>query len=779
MTRADNDPPDGFSPNPGYAEFQLAKALTVVEACADPEARERARGKVAAWGSVLKNILTGSVEYGTRAPLEGVPAWATLRVVTGGFATGELLAAGPLLEHEQQLLQKHVSEFPNAGRSALNAWYLSEEGLADLRERLRSGCYEVEVPEEGALLVVAWLVAQNLPEQARALLEILSPWLSTLRFYPIAVSQPRQFGARVHVKVVADALSDVRRIRPNPLILAQKEAVEVWTPFYDRMIALALETVEGSVPCCHSSDQWRERARSLAKEYQHLRERHHLCKKPEQANGYFAQLRRFLSIHAETPKSLTARQVNQLRRILDQYVQKRGTPDSAQCRDQRLRQLQSTEGPTFHEIAAVVARRMADYSRSEGLDDIAHLTTSISERESAVFRIPAGTPVPSSVRRKVERCLNETIAVLVERGLITSAEALARVLPQMTSGLRASGIVDPALRQLYGAIYRAFRRRRSLLLTNLQKQVQIEELPWVAAIEAFRTKEFSGRDQSKQVLREVVLLTLRSFPYAILPNKLLQELGALAKAAELEIPFVEEVATDIFAGEFSAKFTQAAKVAATLLAGTVYETYYGIDNQRVRLLPDEQGKPKPSTWPMTARRPVSAFAQLCSDRSGVDLRGGTPAANGMLIEQQQILTTQNLATLFAALGLADELGRDLFYMAQECFKWICERFQIKSDNWHTGLITLKNCAYAWRQMIFFLSLLPRAGQTEFLGWAERHLAAQSEAFCSRFGPAFAGLRMAASGHGLDGSVAEQSGARRFLGWSKERHWLLPRESLGR
>lgn len=762
MTRADDDSHDGFTPNPQYAEHQLAKALTAVEASADPEARARAQEKVAAWAQVLQNILAGSVKYGARTPVEGVPAWATLQVATGGFATGELLAGGPLLEHEQQLLREHAAAIQNAGRSALNAWYLSDEGLADLRERLRSGCYDVELPEEGALLVVAWLVEQNHPAQARALLEILSPWLSTLRFYPIAVSRPRQFGTRVHVREASDVLDDVRKIKPNPLILAQKETVEVWTPFYDRMISLALETVEGGIPFRRGSDEWRGRAQSLAAEYERLRKRHRLCKKPEQAKGYFAQLRRFLGIHAEA-RSFTPRQVNQARRILDQYVQKRGTPDSAQCRDRRHRQLQSTAGPTFHEIAAVVARRMADCSRSEGLDDIAPLTADVTEDESAAFRIPAGTPIPPTVKWKVERCLNETIGVLVERGLITSGEMLARVLPQMTSGVRASGIVDPSLRQLYCAIYRAFRRRRSLLLTNLQKQVQMEELPWVAAIETFRNRDLSSRDQSQQALREVVLLTLRSFPYAILPNKLLQELGALAKTAELEIPLVEEVAADIFAGDFSAKFAEAAKVAATLLSGTVYETYYGIDYQRVKLLPDSAG----------------AFARLCSERSGVNLLHGTPASNGMLIEQQQILTTQNLATLFAALELAGELRLDLVDMAQQCFEWICRRMQTHSENWHARLITLKNAAYAWRQMIFFVSLLPKDEREEFFEWMEGHFAAQSEAFRKPFRPAFDGLRMTASGHSLDSSTAQQSGARRFLGWSKERHWMLPHEPLYR
>ena len=65
------------------------------------------------------------------------------------------------------------------------------------------------------------------------------------------------------------------------------------------------------------------------------------------------------------------------------------------------------------------------------------------------------------------------LEVLVERGVVTSGETLARVLPRMTSEVRAAGLADPALRRLFGEVYAAFRRRRSLLLLDLGKQVPV------------------------------------------------------------------------------------------------------------------------------------------------------------------------------------------------------------------------------------------------------------------------------------------------------------------
>ena len=379
--------------------------------------------------------------------------------------------------------------------------------------------------------------------------------------------------------------------------------------------------------------------------------------------------------------------------------------------------------------------------------------------------------------------------VLVERGLITSGETLARVLPQLTAGVRAAGFADPALRRLYAATYAAFRRRRSLLLLNLENQVRLEELPWVAAIEPFRRSDLPARELARQTLQEVALLAIGSFPQAMLPNKLLQELRALARTAELDIPLVDEIAADIFMGEFSEKFLQAAKRAAVVLENTLYETYYGIDYRQVRelkparkswLRPAAQG-PLASFWRLLgaagfrpAARPAvrRPFASLCAARAGVSLGGCDPATNGMIIEQQQILTSQNLAVLFAELDLADALRDRLNDLARHCFEWVCRSQQVKVVHWHARLIQIKNAAYAWRQMIFFLALLPRPAVAEFLRWAEEHLNQNPGMFQTGFRAALTGLVLASKGRSLDSSAAEQAGARRFLGWSKTRHWLL-------
>jgi hypothetical protein len=755
--------------NPGYAAMQLAKALTASEEHDDPETRERAKARITKWEKVLLHVLGGTVAYGSRTPVDGIPAWATLEVVTGGFATGRLLAGGSLQPHELQWLSLLPGVRSGDERRALNAYFLTDEGLAELQQRLRTGCYDIHLPEEGAILVVAWLVEHGFAEEARGLLEKISSHFADLRFYPIPLEQPRRFGSRVHLQEVRQSLADLERIRPNRNVLAQKEAVGVWAPFHDRIVAIFLETVEDDWPCQSYPGGWAERALALEAEYAELRQKHTLCGQPDRAQGHFAQLRKLLSRCARKPESLSGREVGRIRFILKCFLEKRGRPDSPQCIDKRRRQQADVGGPLLCDVARIVLLRLKSHPPNEGLDDTSHLHTPVTADEARVSKAAAGSPIPDSIRRKVDRCLNETVAVLVERRLITSGETLARVLPQMTSELRAAGISDPILRQLYAAIYRAFRRRRSLLLLNLEKQVQIEELPWVAAIDRFRSESLSTRELATQTLEELTILTVTSFPHAILPNKLLQELRTLLKSADLDIPIVDEVAADIFMGQFSGKFVESAKLAADLLDGTLYATYYGIDYQTIRAIPSQ--RQATGNWFRRAT-PHNRFAELCSSRAGVPLGTWDPATNGMIIEQQQVLTTQNLAALFAGLDLSDTIRDQLGEMSMRCFKWICCRLQRKSDNWHARLIAVKNAAYAWRQMVFYLALLPDRDVRAFLESAGKHLNSQPADFAIRFWPAFEGLEMAVDGESLDGNSASCRQGKRFLGWSQERHWLL-------
>jgi hypothetical protein len=334
--------------------------------------------------------------------------------------------------------------------------------------------------------------------------------------------------------------------------------------------------------------------------------------------------------------------------------------------------------------------------------------------------------------------------------------------------VRSAGIADPALRRLYQGLYAAFCRRRSLLLLNLESQVKLGELPWVAAIDPYRRGGLDARERARQTLEQVVTLAVTAFAQQILPNKLLHEVRALAEEAGLKLPVIDEVAADIFMGDFSEKFLRAAQTAAAVLGGSLYERYYGLPYNRVRAIDDV----KKSRYGAASS---PAFVRLCTELAGAGGSSrGSVAHNGTIIEQEQTLTTHNLAVLFEALGLRETLRPYLRGLAGRCFTWVGRTLQQKRDPWKAKLQAVKNAAYAWRQMVFFLALLPGDETREFLAWAEGHLAQQRPGFRVRFGPALEGLRLAAAGGtpgdaGGPGRGGSSGGRPGSTGCSPDRH----------
>jgi hypothetical protein len=422
--------------------------------------------------------------------------------------------------------------------------------------------------------------------------------------------------------------------------------------------------------------------------------------------------------------------------------------------------------PTHTSIARILADRLDLYPADEGVPEIEAVLRPLSGDEASAIGASSPQPIPPSLRAKALRCLEAPLSDLVERELVSSSEAMARVLPALTANVRAAAIADPTLRRVYAALYLAFRRRRSLLLLDLESQVKLQELPWIAAVGPWVGSSDASRTAARSALLEAATLALRFFPHTILPNTLVKELRTLATSAGLALPLVDELAADIFMGAFSQTFLRAAKAAAQLLKGSLYERYYGLPYDRVLALDDVEKK--------QFGTPTSpGLAALCTELARAEMGASWAVArNGTIIEQSQILTTHNLAVLFGALELARSL--DLRDLARRTFEWICRQQQFQIADWRAQLQNIKNSAYAWRQLLFYLSLVDRADVSSFLDWSANHLSKQRPESRARFDPVLAGLRAVAGGDCFDAEGLHRGSAgRRFLGWSVGRHWLLP------
>ena len=140
------------------------------------------------------------------------------------------------------------------------------------------------------------------------------------------------------------------------------------------------------------------------------------------------------------------------------------------------------------------------------------------------------------------------------------------------------------------------------------------------------------------------------------------------------------------------------------------------------------------------------------------------AANGTVIEQAQILTTHNLATIARVLEIRPDGWAGLARRSLEG----ALRLVAQVEHNARPLRTVKNTAYAWRQMLFYLALASAAEQADFGAHVDDKLATQPLHVSSRLAPAVAGLTHIIAGGRFnpDGATA---GGRRGLGWTTERH----------
>ena len=712
----------------GYVHAQLAKALLTAAAHEDPQTRARADARAAQWARTVQAIDSGEVLVGSREPLRGLPGWVTPRVLRGGFATGQAEAAGPLTRHEQD---RAAERGLPASREAIFASYLTEEGIAELDALLSEGKYRINIPEEGALLVLAALLRHGHRAAALDLLDELSAYAGLIRFLPKPARPARRVPGQVFRRTAGQVREALRSVRRDPRIEAHREAVTVWAPLTDRVVEFWMD---------HAGEAgWRagvaERAQALIADYDRACRDYPRCRKyrdPKHNLAILVRVLREAGEHGPDPSGLA-----RVRHVISCIQAKRGLPGEERARELRAQQARSAAQPSHWRLARIAARRLEECRDDEGIADPQALIHPVTEQESSL-EVPEGTPMPDGVGRRMRLGWSATLPELVSRGVVPSAEVIAEVLPALTAEQISSAFPDPDVGRLMAACYEAFRRRRSLLLINLSSQVRFEELPWVHAAGLLSLRE--RIEQPGALARRVAALTIDCFPGTILPNPLISELDTLFSAAQEKVVLTQELAADIFMGAFTRKYLVAAQVAGGMLRGSVYERYYGLNYDQVLAL--KAGR-------ASANR---QFAALC----GADAyQGWSIAGNGQIIERQQVFTTHNLAALIASGVTPSRPWADLAVAAAAVCAASAHIAQTQAHPRHA----IKDAAYAWRQAVFFCSLVEPAAMP---GVIARMRAA-------RYGDSWPMSRVL---YDFERCWRHAEPVEPFLGWARGRHWAL-------
>jgi hypothetical protein len=165
-------------------------------------------------------------------------------------------------------------------------------------------------------------------------------------------------------------------------------------------------------------------------------------------------------------------------------------------------------------------------------------------------------------------------------------------------------------------------------------------------------------------------------------------------------------------------------------------------------------------------RTSPAFDELCRARAGNPV--GSVAANGMVIEQAQILTTHNLALLAGPVGVRPADG--WAELARAGLRVTARQVGRLHRN-PRPLSTVKDAAYAWRQTLCFLSLADEADRAGFPAWASTAVGPTPAHVQARLRPVLDGLAHVLAGGTFDDAGVGGNG-RRLLGWTVGRHWML-------
>lgn len=628
----------------------------------DPDTRRRAVERGSKWREVLAGMLSGRLRIGSRTPVEDLPVWVTPEVVRGGFVTGRALAANPLDPDEAELADE--LGLPRT-RRALFDWWISPEGRAVLLSLLDDDAFSAHLSEHTALMAVALLHDRGDEERAARLIAELAPFRDRLRFVPHATTPSTATPVTVHRHTVARARADLAGFRTPWKVLAQQEALTVWIPLRDEVVTFLAELLTRDEP--RPADL--ERAARLVAMYRDALRTHPHCRKYRRRGENLPLLIEELEQLGSAPWPS-----RRARRVLDDIERKRGLPHSDRARRLRAEQDAQASRPLHAEIGAILADRLSELRDDEGIpDDLLDDLTAPITVDEATARVPAGTEVPERLGLSLERAVARPLHLLAHsRGIIPSCEVLAEVAPQVTAWRLREGR-DVRVGRLLGATHLAFSRRRSLLLTDLRHQVGLDELPWI--------RDLPGADHDPDALRraacDLAARALASYPFTPFPNQLTQELDHLTRQAGDDLPWTRELAADIFECAFSPTFARAAREAASLLRGTLYERYYGLDTD------------------LLSRVDAAAFTRWCLTAAPPTWRPGewSVAVHGAIIERQQIATTHNLATA-VALGVEPVDGwEQAGNRAIEYALW-----HLRHDP------EPRRAARAWRQGVFHLSM---------------------------------------------------------------------------
>jgi hypothetical protein len=767
-----NHPADDAKSSAMNAE--LAHALGLL----DPEVRAWRILHSEAWRDTLNSLPRTGTYIGRTNPVSGYPRWGTRGPAESRRGHRGLLAGGPLQPDELELL----SELPSSGerateRERLNNYFLTDAGLARLRAALRSGAFRIEMAEQAALPAVAILLERGAAREAAEIVHEITLFLPGLRFYP-ALTQARHVTLpliqRERHLDVADKLSSKM---PNGRVARMNATVAVFNPLCDELVSLWLET---ALPAAAANrlgslgsswpPGWNTRRASWLTRYEMAVREHGAVGRHHHRKSTFQKLLKWLEMCPGVDHTITHRDLLSLRAIVQEHLDRHGTPEAAA----------NGLGPTLDrvphsEVAHAVGRWIQQVDRPLTVADLEGLAS--PALDGITPDLPAGSELPTHIRAKAGMALRANLQTLFSEGVVPSLETLVPYLPLLNSQVVAARHHDPVVKNVFRQSHAAHWHWLTLHRRPVGYQTPLDSLPWLRALNDEGDDTVETRRLAFKSLRDITMFCFRHFPQARIPNGVLPELENLAVQSGTKLTLVSEIEVESTGQSFHPTHTAAGCVAILLLQGTFYSGYFGLSEWAQDVphhLPDvldaERFKGLEDAFKNRCR--IRAEESGTADVSHQQLWDHTTA-----IEQAEILTTDNLATLVFGLDLTDALrengatygSKALFWCIQEMRSSRALRRHRERKGRHYG--AYRKLAIAWRQAIFFLSFAPGEEVRQIVGAFQKRVSEHADPSVRRLSCFAAGLQMVLDGGKFDSLGFGPNGERRLLGRTVGSHPL--------
>ena len=663
--------------------------------------------------------LRRALSTGRPAP---VPPWVTREVVRSGSALAGPVAGGRLEADEVELSRRLGM---GASRWAILRGYLTREAMDELYAELATGHYTVRLPEDAALLTVAWLIRKGKRQAALEVVTAMGPVADEVRLAPRLTSDPVVPPRQVSRVTAGRVRASLAAAEPSSEVLAQTETLRVWNPLTDDLVVLWLEVLPQAQASSTLPPAWRRRALATVQKADRLAALHTRCRRPSRTTSGLSVMVRHLRL-AATRGRLTVSGWQTVARVVEGTVARRGAPGSPDHEHRRAAEARAAVPPAGVAVAHLVAERLRGHPEEEGIADVDSVLGPVTSQESRTSGIPAGTPVPARVRRLVDRARVRRLDELLDSGLVSSGHVLAEVVRPLGAASTAAGSDgDPVLATLMSACWRAHERHTSAMVPDLRRRHRFEDLPWVAAL-GWRPSRPPG-ERALGVVREVAGQALAAFPGTALPGAFVRWTRDLLDAAGVASQLVDEVHAPHELAWHADRHSGAAGLTARRLGNTVYGRYFDLDVRVAAglrpagLLPARVGGPSPSATRRPRRLVVTGptLVQHCAQRADVVV-GSSARADHAVLEQARILVADNVPAL---LELGVTPAAEWADLADAAFSVVCA--QVAHSREHGVGLRASDRAHrraqvAWRQVVLDLALTDEARQGAVLaGMRER------------------------------------------------------------